>query len=532
VTVRRWLAGLLFASACASPPPHRPAPAIVPSPAPPGQGSRAPPPPARPPYGDDAPREGDAFDARAASALRAALARRASEPRRSGALDRAAAVLALGSARGEPSPLSRDRVQRALAAAAAFDPAPTVHLASGSPDEALSAILARVSAADVTHFGLADREASGAHHLVVLLAHRSARLDPVPSTVEPDTELRLSGALVGLLHPRVFVTRPDGSAEEIAAEGGGRFACAIRLASAGPYVVEVVGVGGAGPEVAALLTVVAGDGPLPSPAEPLAARAPEAEDRTGAEAAALAAIDGLRRARGLPVLTRDPALTEVARRHAERMLAAASVAHVLPGAGELADRLLAARVPFRRGFENVARGESGLAAHASIASSPAHRANLLAPTADRIGVGATVGSLPTGERVVYLTEILIESASDGAESPLTPDARVREALWAERARRRLPPLTNDLALEALARSAAAAMRSKDDGDPGELADAALRLGRRLAAADAFIATAPAEALRSRNLSDARFSRVGVGVAQGDSRRFGPGRLYVAVIYSD
>ena len=87
-------------------------------------------------------------------------------------------------------------------------------------------------------------------------------------------------------------------------------------------------------------------------------------------------------------------------------------------------------------------------------------------------------------------------------------------------------------LEALAREAAAAMRASDSGEIEGLASSALRLGREISAADAFIARAPEEALRSRNLTDARFRRVGVGVAVGDSRRFGPARLFVAVVYSD
>ncbi len=58
------------------------------------------------------------------------------------------------------------------------------------------------------------------------------------------------------------------------------------------------------------------------------------------------------------------------------------------------------------------------------------------------------------------------------------------------------------------------------------------MGRRLAAADGFVASAPGEATRSRNLPDARFRRVGVGVVEGSSRRFGAARLFIAVVYTD
>ena len=69
-------------------------------------------------------------------------------------------------------------------------------------------------------------------------------------------------------------------------------------------------------------------------------------------------------------------------------------------------------------------------------------------------------------------------------------------------------------------------------EAGALGDGALALGHRLAAVDVFVASAPGEAVRSANLRDPRFRRVGVGVATGDSARFGPARMFVAVLYTD
>ena len=518
---------LLLAAGCASP--QRQAPSSTPathSSTPPG------PAPALADYADEAAPARSPFESRALAEVQRALQKAGASVRPSSALERAAGLIAAAAARGETDPLSRQRVQEALSAAAAFDPAPRVHLSTGPPDDALSALLTRLTPDGATHVGLADREAEGVHHVVLLLSRRRARIDSFPSTVATGAEARLSGELVGLLHPRLFVTRPDGSSGELDVEGGRSFTSRVRFDQAGRYAVEIVGTGGAGPEVAALLSVTAGDGgraPAPSPAPAFAAEPAQVD---AAEAAVLAATNRLRGSLGLPALARAADLAAVARRQSERMLAAGTVAHVLPGSPELADRLAAARVRYRRALENVARGESSLAAHAAMEASPAHRGNLLAPEATRVGVGIARGALPTGERIVYLTEILIEPAAAEEPDRLTPDARVREVLWRERERRGLPPLTNDLALEGLARAAAARMRAEDSGETAGLAEGALRLGRELAAADAFIASGAAEALRSRNLTDPRFRRVGVGVVQGDSRRFGPGRLFVAVLYSN
>lgn len=245
------------------------------------------------------------------------------------------------------------------------------------------------------------------------------------------------------------------------------------------------------------------------------------------------AIDALRARHGLGPVTASAELTRVAREHSAAMLAEGKVSHVLPRTGELVDRLRRARVPYRRAYENVARGGSALAAHEAAEESPAHRANLLVPGAARVGVGIARGPAPTGGTTVYLTEILIEPADRGAASRLTPDARVREAVWAERARAGQPPLTADPVLDGLARAAAADLLRRDATETGDLQDRALALGRRrLAAVDVFVASGPADAARSSNLRDRRFRRVGVGVAIGDSARFGPDRMFVAVIYTD
>jgi hypothetical protein len=75
-------------------------------------------------------------------------------------------------------------------------------------------------------------------------------------------------------------------------------------------------------------------------------------------------------------------------------------------------------------------------------------------------------------------------------------------------------------------------RAGEPGAGGALGDRALSLGRRLSAADAFVASAPGEAIQSRNVRDASLRRVGVGVVVGDSARYGAGRLWIAVVYTD
>jgi len=482
-------------------------------------------------YGDEEPVRRTPLEARAWSEVRRKLDRAGARLQPSGALDRAARALAEAAASTDPDPLARSRVQNALRLAGAHDPSPTAHLSAGAPDDLLAALLARLDRNGWTHAGIGEHEAAGVHRLVLLLSHRTSRLDGFPGAVAAGSSATLKGELVGLLHPRAWITRPDGVSEELDLAGGRTFASPIRFALPGRYTVEIVGTGEHGPRVAALLGVSVGGAECaepPSPGEPRA----EPDDLGESELALVDAANATRRAQGLGALVSSPELAAVARRHSERMRSAGVVAHVLPGESELVDRLRAARIAYRRAFENVASGGTALDAHAATEASPAHRANLVSPSATRIGVGLARGALPTGERTIYLTEILIEPPVDLQSDRLTPDARVREALWRERERRALPALTNDPSLESLARAAALSMRAEDRGELDGLAAGALRLGRSIAASDAFIAASPGEAVRSRNLADRRFTRVGVGVVVGDSRRFGPARLFIAVVYTD
>jgi uncharacterized protein YkwD len=318
---------------------------------------------------------------------------------------------------------------------------------------------------------------------------------------------------------------------EVGGGSGRAFRLPVDFPEPGRHVVEVVAEDGGSPEVAAILTVAAGEGAsLDPPSRP--ASPPEPADRGAAERAVLDAMNAFRRANGVGLLSLSPQLSEVARRHSEAMAASGRVAHVVPGSGLVRDRAARAGVAIRRLYENVARDGTALGAHAGLEESPAHRANLLAPGATQAGVGIARTRLPSGEASVYLTQVLLEPPDDGAGSRLTPDQRVREALWREREHAGRAPLTQDPALDALARETANGLRARDDTDPDGTADRALTLRRKLAAVDVFVASAPDEATRSANLRDARFRRVGVGVATGDSARFGKGRLWIVVVYSD
>lgn len=348
-------------------------------------------------------------------------------PARSPVLTLAARELAALAASGDPAPLARAHVRDALWNAAASDPAPLAYLISGPAArvaEALPPVIASRSFAGQLGAGVVER--GGTAWLVLLASPRRARLHPFPRAVTVGDTAVLEGELVtGLAEPRLYVTAPDGSVQEHSIAGARRFKAELRFDRRGRWLVEVVGRGLNGPEVLALLAVSAGEEP-PAAASSLPA-GPDPEDPAAAEARVVAALNATRGRHGLPPLEPSPALQAVARAHSAEMLRQGLLAHILPGTGNLGERLRRARIPYRRALENLAKGQSALAAHEATEESPAHRDNLLTPGPTQVGVGIARSTLPGGGPVVYLTEVFVEPLRDRAMSPPPPGWLARGA---------------------------------------------------------------------------------------------------------
>jgi hypothetical protein len=91
---------------------------------------------------------------------------------------------------------------------------------------------------------------------------------------------------------------------------------------------------------------------------------------------------------GLPPLKWDPALAQAAAQHAQLMAQQpAALSHQYPGEPDLDARAGAAGAHFRAIAENVALAPSPQALDQEWMHSPLHRANILDPRMDTIGVG-------------------------------------------------------------------------------------------------------------------------------------------------
>lgn len=96
---------------------------------------------------------------------------------------------------------------------------------------------------------------------------------------------------------------------------------------------------------------------------------------------------------GVPPLTFDDRLRDVARAHSLEMFQKGYFSHDSPTAGSPFDRLRAAGIRFVTAGENLAYAPSVEIAHDGLMNSPGHRANILNPAFGRIGVGAIHSSL-------------------------------------------------------------------------------------------------------------------------------------------
>ncbi len=93
-----------------------------------------------------------------------------------------------------------------------------------------------------------------------------------------------------------------------------------------------------------------------------------------------------RAARNLAPLKWNAALAAAARQHAQRMAAENTLSHQLPGEPGMVERAKLAGARFSSLAENVAEGPSAGSIHRQWMNSPPHRANLLDPELNSVGI--------------------------------------------------------------------------------------------------------------------------------------------------
>jgi len=135
----------------------------------------------------------------------------------------------------------------------------------------------------------------------------------------------------------------------------------------------------------------------------------------------------------LPTFAPDAHLVAAARKHSEAMAAAGKLSHQLPVEPELKVRLAQAGARFDAVAENVAKSESVQNAHLELMYSPGHRANLLNPAYDAIGIAVVEKG-----QMIYVTEDFSHRVPD--QTAVDVESQIFKSVNQLRSRRGLPPL--------------------------------------------------------------------------------------------
>ena len=123
---------------------------------------------------------------------------------------------------------------------------------------------------------------------------------------------------------------------------------------------------------------------------PIFAASPSVPGPNLAEQYLLAAANQDRAARGLQPLRFDPILAQAARFHARQMAAHEGISHQFPGEPELSSRGASVGAHFSLITENVAEAPESTMIHDLWMHSKGHRANLLDPNVEVVGISVVV----------------------------------------------------------------------------------------------------------------------------------------------
>ena len=133
------------------------------------------------------------------------------------------------------------------------------------------------------------------------------------------------------------------------------------------------------------------------------------------EAQMLQLVNRDRAANGVGPLTMSPALAAVARAHSMDMVQSGFFSHTSPNTGDVEARLARGGVAWRAYAENISYNSSVAESQASLMRSTGHRANLLNPTYDTIGIGIVQNG-----RNVFVTQNFIKTGKSKRSATADP----------------------------------------------------------------------------------------------------------------
>jgi uncharacterized protein YkwD len=308
----------------------------------------------------------------------------------------------------------------------------------------------------------------------------------------------------------------------------------IPTTASGAYRVEILGRGPQGEKVIANFPVYVGESPPTSLRlrTPLATAGGESATAEQVTADLLRMLEEERRQQGLPALDRDARLDAIALAHSTDMRDHDFVAHTSPTTGTAADRVRAAQLRSGLVLENIGRGYSASEIQSGLLGSPGHRANLINPDVNTVGIAVVVDE-SDGRRAFIATQVFLRVTReiDTAAAP----ARLLEMMNRARTARGARPLEVEPNLASAAQEAASAYFT----DPSlttqstvDRASASMRrysiAFRRIGGVMAVVGDVDEAGQLEPTLAD-DVDYVGIGVAQGTRADSDPNAISVVIM---
>ena len=156
----------------------------------------------------------------------------------------------------------------------------------------------------------------------------------------------------------------------------------------------------------------------------------QAEFDSAAEQLVLEQLNEARQQAGLAPLKSNPELVEAARQHSLAMAQRHTLSHQLPDENNVQGRLQTTGVHFSRSGENVGFNDRADLIHSAFMHSPPHRANLLTPGYNAVGIGIVHQGnnfWATEDFATVVTSLSLDQAANRAAEAFT-ELRQRQKL--------------------------------------------------------------------------------------------------------
>jgi len=222
---------------------------------------------------------------------------------------------------------------------------------------------------------------------------------------------------------------------------------------------------------------------------------------------------------GLPALASDDRLTEAARVHAKLMADRSQLSHQFPGEPAVRERLAEAKLRFNASGENVAYDSDIANAHQGLIVSSPHRANILSPKYNAVGIGV----VHKGE-VIYVAQDFAHILETYSVQQV--QAMISQSLARLRQQRRLQPLREEASGEPELRKKACLM-ARNDRISAKASDFPVTR-----AVVAYAVTQPEELVPQviKMASEPNIQSYALGVCSAASRTYPSGAYWVLVLF--